>query len=115
MNATYREPGRTCGEYLSPQTTISLADEVSYSICIMQTACPSDAAVLCCPTYCLIFIISAIVIVRSPCLRTDFQLGIIPAEHKDAVIDTLVADVAAHDWHLNVGIVGIKCEWILCY
>jgi hypothetical protein len=24
------------------------------------------------------------------------------------VIDTLVADVAAHDWHLNVGIVGIK-------
>ena len=61
-NKTYREPGRTCGEYLSPQTTISLASE----------------------------------------------LGIIPAEHHDAVIDTLVADVAAHDWHLNVGIVGIK-------
>ena len=24
------------------------------------------------------------------------------------MINTLVADVAAHDWHLNVGIVGIK-------
>ena len=30
------------------------------------------------------------------------------AEHLDAVIDTLVEDVAAHDWHLDVGIVGVK-------
>lgn len=59
---TYTEPGRTCGEYLGPQTTISLAAE----------------------------------------------LGLIPEADYDAVIDNLVADVAAHDWHLNVGIVGIK-------
>jgi len=60
--ATYEEPGRTCAEYLSPQTTISLAAE----------------------------------------------LGVIPAEHEAAVIQTLVDDIASHDWHLNVGIVGIK-------
>jgi hypothetical protein len=30
------------------------------------------------------------------------------AEDYQAVIDTLVDDVAAHDWHLDVGIVGIK-------
>ena len=35
-------------------------------------------------------------------------LGIIPTADYDAVIDNLVADVAAHGWHLNVGIVGIK-------
>ena len=57
--ATYEEPGRTCAEYLSPQTTISLAAE----------------------------------------------LGVIPAEHEAAVIQTLVDDIASHDWHLNVGIV----------
>ena len=37
-----------------------------------------------------------------------YHLGVIPAEHLDAVIDTMVADIAAHDYHLNVGIVGIK-------
>lgn len=37
-----------------------------------------------------------------------YQLGVIPDEHLDTVIDTLVADIAAHDYHLNVGIVGIK-------
>jgi len=61
VNKTYRE-NRTCGEYLSPQTTISLAA----------------------------------------------QLNLIPTEDYDAVIDTLVDDVASHGWHLNVGIVGIK-------
>ena len=61
-NATYEEPGRTCKEYLSTQTMISLASE----------------------------------------------LGVIPAEHHDAVIQTLVDDIASHDWHLNCGIVGIK-------
>ena len=59
---TYDEPGRKCAEYLSPQTTISLADE----------------------------------------------LGVIPAADKKAVINSLVADVESHGWHLNVGIVGIK-------
>ena len=59
---TYRELNRDCGEYLSPQTLISLSA----------------------------------------------ALGVIPAADYDAVIDNLVADVAAHDWHLNVGIVGIK-------
>ena len=53
---------RTCGEYLSPQTMISLSA----------------------------------------------ALGVIPTADYDAVIDNLVADVAAHGWHLNVGIVGIK-------
>ena len=60
-NKTYDET-RTCGEYLSPQTKISLAA----------------------------------------------ALDLIPADDYDAVIDTLVDDVAAHGWHLNVGIVGIK-------
>jgi hypothetical protein len=36
------------------------------------------------------------------------HLGIIPAADFDAVMDTLVDDVASHGWHLNVGIVGIK-------
>jgi hypothetical protein len=36
------------------------------------------------------------------------ELGVIPAEHKADVIQTLVDDIAAHDWHLNCGIVGIK-------
>lgn len=58
---TYDE-NRTCGEYLSPQTKISLAA----------------------------------------------ALDLIPAADYDAVIDTLVDDVAANGWHLNVGIVGIK-------
>ena len=61
-NATYEEPGRTCHEFLSTQTMISLASE----------------------------------------------LGVIPAEHEAAVIQTLVDDIAAHDWHLDCGIVGIK-------
>ena len=59
---TYDEPGRNCKEYLSPQTTISLAAE----------------------------------------------LGVIPPEHEEKVIQTLVDDIASHDWHLNCGIVGIK-------
>ena len=58
---TYTEK-RTCGEYLSPQTMISLAA----------------------------------------------HLQIIPPADFDAVMDTLVADVESHGWHLNVGIVGIK-------
>ena len=58
---TYDE-NRTCGEYLSPQTTISLAA----------------------------------------------ALNLIPEADFDSVMDTLVDDVAAHGWHLNVGIVGIK-------
>ena len=60
-NKTYDEK-RTCGEYLSPQTKISLAA----------------------------------------------ALDLIPPVDYDAVIDTLVDDVAAQGWHLNVGIVGIK-------
>lgn len=35
-------------------------------------------------------------------------LDIIPTADFDAVMDNLVADVAANDWHLDVGIVGIK-------
>lgn len=35
-------------------------------------------------------------------------LDVIPAADYDAVIDNLVDDVALHDWHLDVGIVGIK-------
>lgn len=58
---TYDET-RVCGEYLSPQTKISLAA----------------------------------------------TLGIIPSEDYDAVMDTLVEDIANQDWHLNVGIVGVK-------
>jgi alpha-L-rhamnosidase len=37
-----------------------------------------------------------------------YELGVIPPEHEEAVINTLVDDIARHDWHLNVGIVGIK-------
>lgn len=37
-----------------------------------------------------------------------YQLGVIPPADLDAVIGNLVADVAAHDYHLNVGIVGVK-------
>ena len=37
-----------------------------------------------------------------------WHLGVIPADHRAAVIQTLVDDVAAHDYHLNVGIVGVK-------
>eukprot|EP00656_Telonema_subtile_P053457 TRINITY_DN7765_c0_g1_i1.p2 TRINITY_DN7765_c0_g1~~TRINITY_DN7765_c0_g1_i1.p2 ORF type:complete len:371 (+),score=51.51 TRINITY_DN7765_c0_g1_i1:1763-2875(+) len=59
---TYAEPGRKCGEFLSPQTTISLAD----------------------------------------------TLGVIPAEDREAVMDSLVRDIADHGYHLNVGIVGVK-------
>jgi hypothetical protein len=36
------------------------------------------------------------------------QLGVIPEAHKEAVVQTLVDDVAAHGYHLNVGIVGAK-------
>jgi alpha-L-rhamnosidase len=61
-NKTYAEPGRSCQEYLSPQTRIALAN----------------------------------------------ALGVIPAVDKSAVIQTLVDDVAAHGWHLDVGIVGVK-------
>jgi alpha-L-rhamnosidase len=61
-NATYRESGRTCKQYLSAQTAISLASE----------------------------------------------LGVIPAEHYDAVIATLVQDVARRGYHLDVGIIGVK-------
>ena len=61
-NKTYREQGRGCSEYLSPQTMISLASH-------LELIPPADAA---------------------------------------AVAETLVNDVAAQDWHLNVGIVGVK-------
>jgi alpha-L-rhamnosidase len=37
-----------------------------------------------------------------------WQLGVIPEEHKAAVVQTLVDDVASRDYHLNVGIVGCK-------
>ena len=41
-----------------------------------------------------------------------WQLGVIPDEHRAAVIDTLVNDIVAHDFHLNVGIVGVKVRII---
>lgn len=56
---TFREPNRTCNEYLSVQTLISLAA----------------------------------------------ALDVIPMDDYDAVIDNLIDDV---DWHLDVGIVGVK-------
>jgi alpha-L-rhamnosidase len=37
-----------------------------------------------------------------------WQLGVIPEAHKAAVVETLVDDLAAHGYHLNVGIVGAK-------
>ena len=37
-----------------------------------------------------------------------WHLGVIPAKHRDAVINTLVNDVASRGYHLDTGIVGIK-------
>jgi alpha-L-rhamnosidase len=61
-NKTFAEPNRTCGQYLSPQTAISLGNE----------------------------------------------LGLVPSGDEEAVTQSLVDDVAAHGWHLDVGIVGVK-------
>eukprot|EP01051_Picozoa_sp_SAG22_P021791 SAG22_NODE_4957_length_1123_cov_0.965820_2_plen_203_part_00 len=38
-----------------------------------------------------------------------WQLGVVPAAHKAEVIQSLVDDVAAQGYHLNVGIVGGAC------
>ena len=37
-----------------------------------------------------------------------WHLRVVPEEHQVAVIQTLVDDIAAHNYHLNVGIVGVK-------
>jgi alpha-L-rhamnosidase len=37
-----------------------------------------------------------------------WQLGVIPPQHKPAVVQSLVDDVAAQGYHLNVGIIGVK-------
>ena len=37
-----------------------------------------------------------------------YRLGVIPPQHLQACVKTLVDDVAAHGYHVNTGIVGIK-------
>ena len=84
------------------------------SFCCLMHTVPDDVViavvkkqVTACEKACKSWVIEGFPRTKVQALALE-QLGVIPDTHRAAVIRTLLDDLAAHDYHLNVGIVGAK-------